>query len=219
MKFGQRVKELRKAKNLGQRGLAERVGVSFTYISKIENHQLDFGEYPSDDLIRKLAKALDADEEGLLLLAEKIPEQIRKRVLQRPDAFRTLASLDDEALDAVLVQIGEPTRNGPTMTTTYTHILNLAKVAEPPADGILSRTIYQDDRAKAVVFGFGQGQELSEHTAAKPAMLFFVKGEAMLGLGEDMREARAETWVHMPANLKHSIKAKTPVVMLLVLLK
>ncbi len=26
-------------------------------------------------------------------------------------------------------------------------------------------------------------------------------------------------WVHIPANLKHSIKAKTPVVMLLVLLK
>jgi hypothetical protein len=48
--------------------------------------------------------------------------------------------------------------------TTYTHILDLAKEAEPPADGILSRTIFQ-------------------------------------------------------ANLKHSIKAKTPVVMLLVLLK
>ena len=39
--------------------------------------------------------------------------------------------------------------------TTYTHILNLAKEAEPPADGILSKTIYQDDQIKAVVFGFG----------------------------------------------------------------
>ena len=68
--------------------------------------------------------------------------------------------------------------------TNYTHILDLAKEAEPPADGILSKTIYQDDRVKAVVFGFGQGQELSEHTAAKPAMLFFVKGEATVGLGE-----------------------------------
>lgn len=115
MKFGQRIKELRKTQNLGQRGLAQRVGVSFTYISKIENHQLDFGEYPSDELIRKLAKALDADEDELLLLAEKIPEQIRRRVLQRPEAFRKLASLDDEALDAVLVQIGEaPEKRPPT---------------------------------------------------------------------------------------------------------
>jgi quercetin dioxygenase-like cupin family protein len=46
-----------------------------------------------------------------------------------------------------------------------------------------------------------------------------VKGEATVGLGDDVQEAKAGTWVHMPASLKHSIKAKTPVVMLLVLLK
>ncbi len=102
---------------------------------------------------------------------------------------------------------------------TYTHILDLAKEAEPPADSILSRTVFQDDRIKAVIFGFGQGQELSEHTAAKPVMLFFVKGEATLGLGDDVQDAQAGTSVHMPAGLKHSIKAKTPVVMLLLLLK
>ena len=82
------------------------------------------------------------------------------------------------------------------MTTNYTHILDLAKEAEPPADGILSRTVLQDDHIKAVVFGFGQGQEISEHMAAKPAMLFFVKGEATLGLGEGVQEAQAGTWVH-----------------------
>lgn len=103
--------------------------------------------------------------------------------------------------------------------TTYTHILNLAKEVEPPADGILSKTIYQDDQIKAVVFGFGQGQELSEHTAAKPAMLYFVTGEASVGLGDVVQDAQAGTWVHMPAGLKHSIKADTPLVMLLVLLK
>jgi hypothetical protein len=31
------------------------------------------------------------------------------------------------------------------MPASYTYILDLAKEAEPPADGILSRTIYQDD--------------------------------------------------------------------------
>ena len=62
--------------------------------------------------------------------------------------------------------------------TTYTHILDLAEEAEPPADGIISKSIYQDDQIEAVVFGFGQGQELSEHTAAKPAMLYFVKGRS-----------------------------------------
>jgi quercetin dioxygenase-like cupin family protein len=50
-------------------------------------------------------------------------------------------------------------------------------------------------------------------------MLFGVKGEASIGLGEDVQEAQTGTWVHMPANLKHSIKAKTPVAMVPVLLK
>ena len=65
--------------------------VNFSYISKIENERLDFGDYPSEKLIRKLAKALDADDDELLILAEKIPEAIRKRVIQRPDVFRRLA--------------------------------------------------------------------------------------------------------------------------------
>ncbi len=99
----------------------------------------------------------------------------------------------------------------------YTHILDLVKEAEPPADGILSRTVFQDDQVKAVIFGFGQGQELSEHTVSKPAMLYFVTGEATVGLGDHTKEAQAGTWVHMPAGLKHSIKAKTAVVMLLLL--
>ena len=105
------------------------------------------------------------------------------------------------------------------MTTTYTHILGLAREAEPPADGILSRTVFQDNLIKAVVFGFGQGQELSEHTAAKPAMLFFMTGEAKLTLGDDTVEAKPGTWVHMPKGLRHSIRVKTPVVMLLLLVK
>jgi quercetin dioxygenase-like cupin family protein len=46
-----------------------------------------------------------------------------------------------------------------------------------------------------------------------------VKGEAIVGLGDELKHAGAGTWVHMPPGLKHSIKAKTPTVMLLVLLK
>lgn len=107
MRFGEKIRELRKAKNLSQRGLGEMVGVSFTYISKVENEKLDFGDYPSEELIRKLAKALDTDEDELFLLAKKIPDQIRKRVMERPDAFRKFANLDDVDIDRLLGQIEE----------------------------------------------------------------------------------------------------------------
>jgi transcriptional regulator with XRE-family HTH domain len=102
MTFGSRIRELRQAKNLTLRDVAKKVKVTFTYVSKIENQKLSFGEFPSNEMILKLARALDADPDDLLLLAEKIPDIIRKRVLQRPDAFRRIATLDDRRLDEVL---------------------------------------------------------------------------------------------------------------------
>ena len=109
MTFGERIRQLRKEKNLSQRDLATKVGVNFTYISKIENEKLDFGDYPSEELIRKLAKALRADADELLILAEKIPEAIKKRVMERPDVFRKLAKLDDERLDKLLENLDDET--------------------------------------------------------------------------------------------------------------
>ncbi len=107
MTFGERVRELRKAKNLTLRDLAAKVKVNFTYLSKIENHKLDFGDYPGEGLIRRLAKVLGADEDELLLLAEKVPDEIRRRVVQRPDAFRKFASLDDKTIDKLLEELGD----------------------------------------------------------------------------------------------------------------
>ena len=105
MTFGEKVRELRQAKQLTLRELAAKVGVGFTYISKIENHKLEEGHAPSERLIHKLAAELNGNEEELLLLAEKVPEPIRKRVCQRPEVFRALAGLNDTDLDQVFQQI------------------------------------------------------------------------------------------------------------------
>ena len=105
MRFGDTIRELRKSRNFTQRELGDLVGVTFAYVSKVENERLDFGDYPSEDLIRKLAAALEADEDELMLLAKKIPEHIRQRVFERPDAFRKFADLGDADLDRMLVEL------------------------------------------------------------------------------------------------------------------
>ena len=107
MTFGQRVRYLRHAKKWSLRDLASQVGVGFTYLSRVENERLNFGDYPSDALIHRLADALDADEDELLVLAKRVPKTVKKRVLQRPDAFRAFATCDDATLDKLMVQIGE----------------------------------------------------------------------------------------------------------------
>lgn len=107
MRFSDRLRQLRIAKNFSQRALAQEVGVNFTYLSKIENEKLGFADYPSEDMICKLAPALEADEDELLILADKIPTSIKRRIRERLDAFRKLASLDDTTLDGLMVQLGE----------------------------------------------------------------------------------------------------------------
>lgn len=107
MTFGHRVRELRQAKRLTLRDTAARVGVGFTYLSKIENHKLCEGHCPSESLIHKLAEALGGDEEELLLLAEKVPDAIRRRVLERPDVFRRIADLDDASLDRLALNLAK----------------------------------------------------------------------------------------------------------------
>ena len=107
MIFGERIRELRQAKQLTLRDLEAKVGVGFTYISKIENHKLEEGHGPSEKLIHKLASELDTNEEELLLLAQKVPEPIRRRVCERPEVFRVLAGLDDRTLDRLLDSVSE----------------------------------------------------------------------------------------------------------------
>jgi len=107
MTFGERVRQHRHAKEWSLRDLAAKVGVGFTYLSRVENERLNFGDYPSDALIHRLAEALNADEEELLILAKRVPEPVRRRVLQRPDAFRAFATCDDATLDKLMTEIGQ----------------------------------------------------------------------------------------------------------------
>lgn len=104
------------------------------------------------------------------------------------------------------------------MVNELVYIENLENlIDEFPPDSILSRTVYQDDSIKTILFGFQPGQELSEHTASVPAVLHFIEGEAELTLGEESTSALEGTWVHLPPDLPHSVLAKTKVLMLLTL--
>jgi transcriptional regulator with XRE-family HTH domain len=113
MKFGRRLRALRQERGLSQRALALKLGVNFTYLSKIENERLDFGEVPSEELICRIAAALEVDGDELLILAKKIPQQIRQRVFERPEVFSALARCDDTTLDRIMAQIrSRPLKKG-----------------------------------------------------------------------------------------------------------
>jgi quercetin dioxygenase-like cupin family protein len=105
------------------------------------------------------------------------------------------------------------------MNSLCTILANLNEEIVLPDDGTLSRTVHHDDHLKAVLFGFATGQELSEHTASMPAVMHFLSGEADVTLGSDSLRASGGTWIQMPPQMPHRIRALSPVVMLLLLLK
>jgi quercetin dioxygenase-like cupin family protein len=105
------------------------------------------------------------------------------------------------------------------MSDDYTYIDDLAAQVAVPKDGILSRILYKDEQVNVTLFGFDTGQELSEHTAGSPAIIHILQGEARLTIAGAEHESGPGAWIHLPARTPHSLVAKTPVVMLLLLLK
>ena len=101
----------------------------------------------------------------------------------------------------------------------YTFLSQVITEVSIPEKGILSRTIQDDERSKIVLFAFAPGEELSEHTSSMPAVLYFLQGEAELMLGADWLKAGPASLAHMTPKLPHAIRAKTALVMLLVLVK
>ena len=105
MDFPHRLRELRREARLSQRGLAERVNVDFTYLSKIENGRV---EPPSETVLKNIAKfpasELDLDEtelsDELITLAGKIPSDLAETLARNPGAFRFLRSLGDDVRSA-----------------------------------------------------------------------------------------------------------------------
>jgi PAS domain S-box-containing protein len=89
--FGQRLRELRKAKGMTQTDLANEVGINFTYLSKLETEVVP---PPREKTILALARELDADEDELLGLAKKIPSGLFQQV--NPETIRMLRSMLDE---------------------------------------------------------------------------------------------------------------------------
>lgn len=105
------------------------------------------------------------------------------------------------------------------MSETYTLVDDLAGlIGTIQPDTIVSRTFHKANGLKGVLFGFGAGQALSEHTSSHAAMIQILSGEAEVTLGDDRHQLAAGAWVHMPPRMKHSVYAKTPLTMLLLML-
>ena len=93
--FAKLLKKKRKESGLGQRSLAEKVGIHFTYLSKLENAVLPA---PSADTILRLADALKCPPDELLFAGKKFPITIKNALLAKPEAMHFFQKVSEFSL-------------------------------------------------------------------------------------------------------------------------
>jgi len=83
----------------------------------------------------------------------------------------------------------------------------------------VSRTLLRTPFSRVVLFGFAEGQELSEHTSTQHAVIQILSGECEFSLAGKPHALKTGDLLYMPPNLPHAARATTQFSMLLTLSK
>lgn len=81
MEFGEILRQLRSQTGRGIKRLAPELGVSYTYLSKLENNETR----PSEDFVNRVARYFKFDKDRLLVSAGKVPGDILRILEENPE--------------------------------------------------------------------------------------------------------------------------------------
>lgn len=87
VKFGAYVRQEREEREIGLRVMAKMIGVSPTYLSKVERDEFP---PPAEDKVRKIAEIFGSDVDELLALAGRVSSDLSEIIREQP---RELAAL------------------------------------------------------------------------------------------------------------------------------
>lgn len=82
---------------------------------------------------------------------------------------------------------------------------------------VVSKVVHRDDHLNVTVFGFDTGEELTEHRAARAAIVQVLKGRLRFTVDGQELDAGPGFWLHMAPEAPHALVATEPTVMLLTL--
>jgi len=96
-KFGALVRGEREVREIGLREMAKMIGVSPTYLSKVERDEFS---PPAEDKVKAIAKIIERDADELLALAGRVSSDISDIIKRHPvelaDLLRTTKGLKAE---------------------------------------------------------------------------------------------------------------------------
>src|ERR1035437_5465361 len=103
----------------------------------------------------------------------------------------------------------------PIIDSSAEKILSLAEETRFAPNGIVSRTLLRTANSRVVLFGFAEGQELTEHTSTQHAVIQILSGECEFFLSGKPHALKAGDMIYMPPHLPHAVKATKQFSMLL----
>ena len=80
-RFGQFVRRRREAREIGLREMAKMIGVSPTYLSKVERDEFP---PPAEDRVKAIAKIINCDSDDLLARAGRVARDISDIIKRQP---------------------------------------------------------------------------------------------------------------------------------------
>jgi len=118
--FGETIREMRAAQQMGLRAAAERLGISPAYLSRIERGK---ERPPKPDLVKRMAALLGGDPDMLFRLAESTDPDLADYIHQIPDVpeFLRVARAMELTSDDFKVLIEQVKRGRPSQTVTLEH--------------------------------------------------------------------------------------------------
>ena len=80
-KFGAFIRRQREAKDIGLREMAKMIGVSPTYLSKVERDEFS---PPAEDKVKAIAKVIGCDADDLLARANRVSSDLADIIKRHP---------------------------------------------------------------------------------------------------------------------------------------
>jgi len=107
----------------------------------------------------------------------------------------------------------------PLLDSATPGVVSLADETQFATNGIVSRTLLRTPTSRVVLFGFAEGQELTEHTSTQEALVQILSGECEFSLDGKPHQLKSGDLIFMPPHLPHSVRASQKFSMLLTLSK
>jgi len=102
---------------------------------------------------------------------------------------------------------------------SHTTIDDVADAVTIQPGAVVSKVVYRDESIDVTVFGFDAGEGLTEHAAARPAVVQVLSGGLLVTVDGENVPVVPGTWLHMRTGAPHALIAEEPTIMLLTMLR